>query len=837
MLDDTFFEREYHATRDRYIKQQDRLQAQEGFGSTDGGIAIVNRFLGDLVTTYEHHLALARHPSSAVSGLVPVLLQMEPRLLALCALQTLLHTLGEATPFGVQVQSMGKALEAECFRAGLTKADKRLAAAVALRVSKAGKRSVESKRDKARTLAAKEGFRLPVWEGATLVAAGGWLTDWVLSTLPHVFVIEGKSDNKAVVLAEGVLDIAQKAVDRCCDLRRVYLPRPEAPSPWRSNVYQGEVGPFTTQRTMVVRSRYQDVQAAVRSAIRDGSMAPALEGLNSLQAVPWRINRKVLLVQKACRYLGWDVEESLPGERLPEPECPKPWADMSDDERRLWWSKHRGTQIHNAKLISDRLSLAEDWAAADLYRDRPFWTPMNMDWRGRVYGITRFNFQREDRVRALFLLDKGEPIGEQGLDALLLHAANCWAGPVSPDDNRKTDKIPFEERKAWTLKHLDQISACSASPLTARWWMSADAPWLFLATCFELTSALTEGPSYITHLPVAFDGSCSGVQHLSLLTLAANEAAMVNLLPSNAPADVYAAVAAIAAKRIAADATATWSEDEAWKGEVAKLALAYGVDRKMAKRNTMTWAYSSKKFGMGGQQQEDLMDKLDHEVLLGKREVHPFAPHHRGSSDRPGKAARYLGAIFFEAIEQVMSLPGQAMLFLQGVAKTMAHEGKHVTWTSPSGLPCINRYNVSTTERLTLYTHIKGVKVKHQTLTATGEEATVDKDRASQGIAPNFVHSHDAAHVHLVARACAAEGIELATVHDSFACLPSRAIRMNAVLREQLVAMYEDKNLLQEARDRAYCALTPTGQQRLPIPPQQGALDVRQVLAAEFAFA
>jgi DNA-directed RNA polymerase len=60
---------------------------------------------------------------------------------------------------------------------------------------------------------------------------------------------------------------------------------------------------------------------------------------------------------------------------------------------------------------------------------------------------------------------------------------------------------------------------------------------------------------------------------------------------------------------------------------------------------------------------------------------------------------------------------------------------------------------------------------------ATGEEKPIAKDKAAAGIAPNFVHSHDAAHLLLTVAACCKEGItDIATVHDSFGCLPSHAL-------------------------------------------------------------
>jgi len=840
------FEAEYNATWERYNKQQARLEKQEGFGSTDAGMGIVRANLDHLVTTYEHHIGLASSANGTVAGLVPLLRNLDKHLMALCALQTLLHTIGTGVVFGQQVTELGLALEAECFREGLTKADRKVASAVAAKVRSA-RGNTAAKRGKARVLAAKAGFRVPEWAPDCLVAAGGWMLDWAVSTLPGVFVISGRDSQKAVRLTDEALDLARKAIGYAADRRPVFLPRPEKPAPWTRIQAQHDVGPLIQHRALLLRTTHQDRLAAARGAIKDGSMQDAMDGLNALQGVPWRINRQVLLVQMACVYAGIQVE-GLPGKRLDlkaevaraglDPK--KPWADMAQEERSLWITKSRAVRNHNDALVGEQLSLAEDWAAAKMYRDQPFWTGMNMDWRGRVYGRCGFNFQREDRVRSLFLFSQGEPLGEYGLKALYIHAANCWAGPLGEHDKRKTDKVPMGERIEWATKNLDKIIACARSPLTERWWMTGDAPWLFLAVALEICSALSsrDMARYVCRLPVSFDGSCSGVQHLCLLTRAP-EGRLVNLLPSAEPADVYATVATAACAQIETDAArGDWPDGEEWRGEVARLALAYGVDRKMAKRNTMTWAYSSKKYGMGGQQQEDLMDTLAHDILTGKREgEHPFAPYHRGSVDRPGKAARYLGSIFYDAIQEVMCLPGEAMLFLQGCAKALAHEGKYVEWVASSGLPCINHYNPITTEKICLYTHIKGVKVRHETRKAAGEEAEVDKDRAANGIAPNFVHSHDAAHVHLVARACAAVGIDLATVHDSFGCLPSRATQMNRILREQLVLMYEGRDLLQEVYDRAHSALTATGRQRLPKPPKQGNLNIREVLDAEYAFA
>jgi hypothetical protein len=129
-----FFELEYRATQERYVRRQGRLQAQEGFGSTDDGMAIINRFFDALLASYDHGIEMARGNQGPVSGLVPNRLKLDRRLLALCVLQTTLHTLGDGVSFGKTVMALGQAMEAECFRQGLTKANKQLAANVAERL-------------------------------------------------------------------------------------------------------------------------------------------------------------------------------------------------------------------------------------------------------------------------------------------------------------------------------------------------------------------------------------------------------------------------------------------------------------------------------------------------------------------------------------------------------------------------------------------------------------------------------------------------------------------------------------------------------------------------------
>jgi len=118
----------------------------------------------------------------------------------------------------------------------------------------------------------------------------------------------------------------------------------------------------------IVSNRNNDSARAVRKAIRDGTMKPTLDALNALQAVPWTINKRVRDVLRACDLQSVEVDGV-------------PQDDRAD-----------------GVMFELDIQTAEAMAAHER-----FWTPMNLDWRGRVYGVPSFNLQRNDRVRALFL--------------------------------------------------------------------------------------------------------------------------------------------------------------------------------------------------------------------------------------------------------------------------------------------------------------------------------------------------------------------------------------------------------------------------------------------------
>ncbi len=510
-------------------------------------------------------------------------------------------------------------------------------------------------------------------------------------------------------------------------------------------------------------------------------MEPALRALNSLQSVPWKINTKILDVIRKC-----------------------PELEVSD----------------NTVMYFEHMETAERLA-----KEACFYTAMNLDFRGRVYGVPNFNFQGEDYVRALFLFAERTTtaIGAQGEYWLKVHLANRYGL-----DNM--GKKTFDERVAWVDQHIGEITDYANDPLKHTQWKGADKQFQFLAACMELAAAEAAGvDNYVSHLPVTFDGSCNGLQHLCAMTRAP-ESKKVNLTAQPAPQDIYQTVADRLKERIERDRKSTD------KRGLAEMCLKYiwdtnepGRARKVVKRPVMTFPYSSKQWGMADQIFDDTMRPLSKK--FGKE--HPFG------SDGGKKASSYLAKHIYQTITEVIKYPADTMRFLQQLVSMLAEENRSLQWTTPAGVPWINRYHTPRTKQIRLRLSNFPVKVK----IADGYEKSVAAEDAKNAVAPNLVHALDAAHLMLTVNAANKEGIKsLATVHDCFGCLAVDASRFRQIIREQFVWIYENCDPLNELRKSAWDDLRDEERRKylavVPAPPpKETQLDIKSVLNAKYAFA
>src|SRR5262249_22099214 len=102
-------------------------------------------------------------------------------------------------------------------------------------------------------------------------------------------------------------------------------------------------------------------------------------------------------------------------------------------------------------------------------------------------------------------------------------------------------KCTSYKRIDWIENNRSMIVLTAENPeSTVDWWRNADAPFSFVAGCMELAGIWkTADPSYITHLPICFDGSCSGIQHLAMMMRDEEAGRLVNIIPDDLAPEVY----------------------------------------------------------------------------------------------------------------------------------------------------------------------------------------------------------------------------------------------------------------------------------------------------------
>ena len=213
---------------------------------------------------------------------------------------------------------------------------------------------------------------------------------------------------------------------------------------------------------------------------------------------------------------------------------PENWQDLRSRSSRRSGNIRRHqklvTQVKGAaEVMRQDLQTAHELAVHD-----KFFLPFNLDFQGRIYAVPSFNYFRDDHIKALFTYYRGYRVEGNNAFWLMVHLANCG-------DFDKISKAPLDERVQWVQDNHDNIlSIAKDFKKSYDFWKAADKPFQFVAAAFEYARWVEEGEDFVCYVPISMDGTNSGVQHYSCLNRSKREAALVNLVPSETMADIYA---------------------------------------------------------------------------------------------------------------------------------------------------------------------------------------------------------------------------------------------------------------------------------------------------------
>lgn len=653
---------------------------------------------------------------------------------------------------------------------------------------------------------------------------------------------DAAKDITFIRLAPAFVESLGKRAYNLAGIAPVYQPCVVPPKPWTGIVGGGYWAKGRRPLSML--------RLANRAAVERYEhvhMPEVFEAVNVIQNTAWKINKKVLEVVNAMCAMDNPHDKS----GIPSTDKLKPESYTGDEGNEVEfksWKRYAAGVYRKEKARQSR-RLSADFMVEQANKFSQFkaiWFPMNLDWRGRVYAVPMFNPQGNDMVKGLLTLAKGKAIGAEGFKWLKIHGANT-AG---------IDKELFEDRIQWVEDNADAIMQTAANPLDMTdFWCKKDSPFCFLAFCFEYAAVVKHGLSYVSSLPLAFDGSCSGIQHFSAMLRDHIGGHAVNLTNSGKVQDIYRLVVLEVKKLLDEDVvsgTDRWMKEVKDKKtkevkeisqlgtkEAARQWLEFmgNMDeskwRGITKRSVMTLAYGSKEYGFADQVFEDT--------------VMPAVDSGDGAmfSD-PSQASRYMANLIWRAVSVTVVAAVEAMKWLQTAAKLLAQDVKvngelvkpalPVYWVTPDGYPVWQEYRVREVESIDLL-FMGDVRIQLQI--NSGKDKKIDKRKQESGISPNYVHSMDGNHLRMTAvHAHRKYGIEsFAMIHDSFGTIAADAGNLFMAIRESMVSIYESNDVLEDFRQQFMLQLHESQLEEMPEIPKRGKLDLQEILKSQFAFA
>ena len=656
-----------------------------------------------------------------------------------------------------------------------------------------------------RRASTKLGEEVPVWTTIERTQVGQCVIDLIIKStglikLGSIKNIGKRYSSYQLVPTEATLDFIQETIEKGEMLAPNFLPMVTTPKRWTDSTNGG----YLTHRLPFLKTSFKNRG----SELSYFKMDMEYQATNLLQETAWKVNKPVLDVMNEA----WEQElliGDMPDRReltIPPSPVPKKLkkSEFSEAQKELfkdWKGKATLVYHENIRRKSRILQFMRTLQLAGRFsKYEHFYFPYQADFRGRKYTISAFlTPQGTEPAKALLTFAKGLPIEDQEqADWLAIHGANC-AG---------VDKVSFTERIKWISENEEHILRAAKLGLDYDWWTQFDDAWLFYAFCLEWASYKRIGFGYVSHLPIALDGSNNGLQHYSAMLRCPVGGKATNLTNEENPQDTYQEVADVVMNKLEI------------LSDIDNIALFWKdsgiINRKMTKRPVMVVPYGGTRFSCLNYVEEYVDDQMRSGVVFN------FPEH------KKNEYINFLTNLVWAAISEVVISARECMNWIRDVAKRLSKAGYPVIWNTPTGLCVFQHYKAFKFRQID--TTIDGKLLRPVLLEE--EALKIDPQRSVNGSAPNFVHSLDASCLTLTLHKCSNYKIDsFQMIHDSYGTHAHNTPKLAKLLREAFVEIYTENDVLAQFRSSALEVLD-----EVPEPPKRGTLDLNQVLDSKYFF-
>ena len=439
------------------------------------------------------------------------------------------------------------------------------------------------------------------------------------------------------------------------------------------------------------------------------------------------------------------------------------------------------SQMHNSLywMYRNILNIAE------LFRDQVFYLPVFMDFRGRIYPLANYlSYQGGDIARSLLSFHRTSYRPGDNKH-ILIYLCNVFGN----------NSYSMNSRIKWSETNLPRIISLfdnDRSTFIKEYLDKANEKAQFLSCVLELRKAHLEkkGDYNRCKLPVLFDATCSGMQHLSALTTNIDLAALVNLTGGDLQ-DFYNHCAEVVSSVIANH------PNKAMRKQLAKVKIS----RKLVKLPVMTIPYN---IGL-----ESLTEKITAKFEKyfieeqGKMRLKFLVPVEYTVNSEPliltGSEAGTLGAVIYRTVKGLMPPIQQLKDYFSGFIVVLSKVNKPIFWITPAGMKIWGSSVLSETKRVktSFLRNSKPVTIRIPT-------DNYDYKTINRSLMANLIHSLDAANIHYLIKIITSDPewnqnhINLYTIHDCFASVNDQMDLVETFVRKAFSALYFEKNYLVE---------------------------------------
>ena len=623
--------------------------------------------------------------------------------------------------------------------------------------------------------------------------------------------VKTQQQRKVITPTPEFIEVVKARMDNNEANYSMYLPMVCPPKDWtQDNLFGG--GYLTSNVTPYPLAK--DTNRAYLEELQNSDLTDVLAAINAIQRTGWRVNDDMLrLVKWAYASNHGDrcgLPDASPREIPPMPAAAKTDKNVSNEYRRDCYLVHD----HNRRSVSKRIAALQAFQIADKMAEYPeHFYPHFMDSRGRLYPKpVVLNPQSTDYIKHICEYSVGKPVTSDsaGMRWLMIACANAYG----------MDKLTLDERIQWCLDNNELIMSVAENPMTDIRWMDAGEPFAFARAAKELYGVLlaeANGEVFMSHMPVPVDATCSGIQHYSAMLLDPVGSKATNLDNLTERQDIYQQVADRVVEKLEKLIVSGGDPKDI---AMAEAALKAGVTRKLCKKSVMVVPYSA-----------------TFHACMRYTNTH-YAEQHQEPWKPMGEFVPFISRVLWQSIDEVVVAAREAMKWLTDMASLTVKSGTQspMTWTTPAGFP-VRQIRLETSP-VRVKTFLDG---KRCDISYIKNKATLDGGKMRSSIAPNFVHSLDAAHLQLTISAClnAYDAGEVSTpmsfcmIHDSFAVHASDMDVFSVLLRHSFHYIYTKHDPLKEFLEENRLVLKDEDIPDLPI---KGDFNIDNVLESSFFF-